>query len=118
MRPLLDYAARLDEDINRWMDQNYVNINQGALDMITKMKVAIMSKIAIADKIALKLDLDINDNICKNLKYPSDTKIVDRPSEAKYFSRELEDDTTFVWAGFVKPGRHSFLVRDPISLKG
>ena len=86
--------------------------------MITKMKVAMMAKIAIADKIALKLDLDMNDNICKNLKYPNDTKIVDLPTEAKYYSRELEDDTTFVWAGFVKPGRHSFVVKDPISLKG
>ena len=74
-----------------------------------------MAKIAIADKISLKLDLDMNDNICKNLKYPTDTIIVDQPLGAKYFSRELEDDDTFVWAGFVKPGRHSFIINDPIS---
>ena len=46
----------------------------------------------------------MNDDICKNLKYPSDTLIINRPDLAKYYSREIEDDETFVWGGFVKPG--------------
>ena len=96
----------------------YVNINQAKLDLMTKLKCAIMAKIAIADKIALKLDIDMNEHICKNLKYPDDTIIVDQPVSAKYYSRELEDDETFVWAGYVKPGCHSFLIDDPIMPKG
>ena len=84
------------------------------MNLATKLKCAIQAKIAVADKIALKLDLDMVDNICKNLKYEFDSQIVDRPIEAKYFSREQEDDETFVWAGFVKPGAHSFVVEDPL----
>ena len=36
-----------------------------------------MEKIAIADKIALSLDLDVNENISKNLKYSQDSLIID-----------------------------------------
>ena len=61
---------------------------------MTKLRCAIQAKIAVADKIALKLDLDMVDNICKNLKYELDSQIDDRPVEAKYFSREQEDDET------------------------
>ena len=77
-----------------------------------------MEKIAIADKIALSLDLDVNENINKNLKYSQDSLIIDQPSNAKYFSREQEDDETYVWAGFVKPGRHNFVIEDPVMPSG
>ena len=114
MSSTLEFAACLDDHTNKLFDQIYVNINQGGLNLATKLKCAIQAKIAVADKIALKLDLDMVDNICKNLKYEFDSQIVDRPIEAKYFSREQEDDETFIWAGFVKPGAHSFVVEDPL----
>ena len=47
-----------------------------------------MEKIALADKIALSLDLDVNESISKSLKYPQDTLIIDQPIHAKYYSRE------------------------------
>ena len=114
MSSTLDFASCLDDHTNKLLDQIYVNINHGNVDLITKLRCAIQAKIAVADKIALKLDLDMVDNICKNLKYELDSQIVDRPVEAKYFSREQEDDETFIWAGFVKPGAHNFIIEDPL----
>ena len=114
MSSTLDFAACLDDHTNKLLDQVYVNVNHGNLDLMTKLKCAIQAKIAVADKIALKLDLDMVDNICKNLKYEYDSLIVNRPTEAKYFSREQEDDETFVWAGYVKPGSHNFVIDDPL----
>ena len=85
---------------------------------MTKLKCAVMAKIAVADKIALKLDIDMVEHVGKNLKYPNDTMIIDQPIGAKYYSREQEDDETFVWAGYVKPGCHTFVVDDPIMPRG
>ena len=115
---MLEFAARLDEKFNTLIDQIYVNINQQGQDLRTKLKCAIMEKIALADKIALSLDLDVNESISKSLKYPLDTLIVDQPINAKYYSREQEDDETYLWAGFVKPGTHSFIVEDPVLPEG
>lgn len=30
----------------------------------------------------------------------------------------MEDDQTFVWAGFAKPGKHTVMISDPLNLKG
>ena len=30
----------------------------------------------------------------------------------------MEDDQTFVWAGFAKPGKHTVVIKDPLNLDG
>ena len=30
----------------------------------------------------------------------------------------MEDDDTFVWAGFAKPGKHTVVISDPINPDG
>lgn len=56
------------------------------------------------------MDLDVNDLIYKSLLYPEDSEIIDLPEQSNYFSREMEDDQTFVWAGFAKPGKHTVTI--------
>jgi hypothetical protein len=50
----------------------------------------------------MKIDLDLNENITKNLK--DDILLVNRPVGSCYFSTESEDDVVWVWSGFVIPG--------------
>lgn len=30
----------------------------------------------------------------------------------------MEDDQTFIWAGFAKPGKHTVMIHDPLNLNG
>ena len=30
----------------------------------------------------------------------------------------MEDDQTFIWAGFAKPGKHTVMIQDPLNLNG
>ena len=64
------------------------------------------------------MDLDVNDLINKSLRYPDDSEVIDLPDQANYFSREMEDDQTYVWAGFAKPGKHTVIINDPLNLDG
>lgn len=64
------------------------------------------------------MDLDVNDLINKSLRYPEDSEVIDLPDQANYFSREMEDDQTYVWAGFAKPGKHTVIINDPLNLDG
>ena len=82
------------------------------------IKFYLQNKVAVADNIALCLDLDVNDLITKGLMYPDDSEIINLPQHANYFSREMEDDHTFVWAGFAKPGKHTVVIKDPLNLDG
>ena len=54
----------------------------------------------------------------KCLKYGDDTELINFPTTSNYFSREMEDDDTFVWAGFAKPGKHTVVISDPINPDG
>ena len=72
----------------------------------------------VADNVALSLDLDMNDFLCKNLKYPDDSEVVGLPAKSSYYSREMEDDHAYVWAGFAKPGKHTVMIDDPLNLDG
>ena len=72
----------------------------------------------MADVISLNLDLDMNDQISRSLLYPDDSEIINMPEKSNYFSREMEDDHTYVWAGFAKPGKHTVVIRDPLNLDG
>ena len=47
--------------------------------------------------------------ILKNLLYPHDTQFVDFPAPEE----EIDCDYLFMWAGFVKPGKHRSLLYDP-----
>ena len=38
------------------------------------------------------------------------------PQRANYFSREMEDDDIYIWAGFAKPGKHTVMIQDPINI--
>lgn len=62
------------------------------------------------------MDLDLNEYISKNLRYQEDSEVINLPDEAEYFSREMEDDNTFIWAGFAKPGKHTVVIKDPLDL--
>lgn len=80
------------------------------------LKFYLQNKVNVADNIALSMDLDVNDLIIKSMRYPDDTEVVGMPEQSSYFSREMEDDQTFIWAGFVKPGKHTVVISDPLSL--
>lgn len=54
----------------------------------------------------------------KCLRYPNDSEVINMPTTSNYFSREMEDDDTFVWAGFAKPGKHTVVISDPINPNG
>lgn len=71
-----------------------------------------MKKQALEESIQKKFDLDVVDQISKNLRYPNDTTIVDKPSDQRFYSNEAEDDELWVWAGFVPPGAYTFQVND------
>lgn len=47
--------------------------------------------------------------ILKNLLYPHDTLLIDFPAP----DEEVDSDYLFMWAGFVKPGKHRSLMYDP-----
>ena len=80
------------------------------------LKFYLQNKVNVADNITLCMDLDLNEYIAKNLRYPDDSEIVNIPENADYFSREMEDDKVFVWAGFAKPGKHTVIIDDPLLL--
>lgn len=74
-----------------------------------------MKKVAIEEAVHKKFDLDISENILKNLSYPTDTVFIDRPTDQRYYSNESEDDELWVWAGFLPPGAFTFQVDDPLN---
>ena len=76
----------------------------------------LQNKVNVADNIALSLDLVVHDLLVKSLKYADDTEIIGMPEQSNYFSREMEDDQTYIWAGFAKPGKHTVVISDPLSL--
>ena len=82
------------------------------------IKFYLQNKVNAADNIALCMDLDLGEYIQKCLRYPDDTEIINLPENADYFSREMEDDNTFLWAGFAKPGKHTVVIKDPLNLDG
>ena len=55
-----------------------------------------------------KFDLEVLDQIYKNLKSKDDTYFVNKPSEDCRFCYQTEsrDDECYVWAGVVPPGSH------------
>ena len=61
----------------------------------------------------MKIDLDLNENITKNLK--DDILLVNRPVGSCYFSTESEDDVVWVWSGFVIPGIVQIKIEDPLN---
>lgn len=67
--------------------------------------------------ISTKFDLEVLDQIYKNLKYKDDTNFVNKPSEDSKFLYQNEslDDECYVWAGFVPPGSHQVTITDPIN---
>ena len=38
-----------------------------------------------------------------------------KPKDSKYFATEADDDETWIWAGFVTPGKHEITVNDPLT---
>ena len=82
------------------------------------IKFYLQNRVNVADNIALCMDLDLNEYIMKSLRYPEDTEIIGMPERADYFSREMEDDMTYVWAGFAKPGKHTVVINDPLNIDG
>lgn len=71
---------------------------------------------SVADNIALCMDLDLNDYITKCMRYQEDSEVINLPDSADYYSREMEDDNTFIWAGFAKPGKHTVVIQDPLNI--
>lgn len=58
--------------------------------------------------------MELNEHIMNNIKYPYDSLIVNQPVDSKYYSTEAEDDETWIWAGFVKAGKYSLKLTDPM----
>jgi len=48
--------------------------------------------------------------ILKNLIYPHDTLFIDFPAPEEH----VDPDFIFMYAGFVKPGKHRALLYDPV----
>ena len=49
--------------------------------------------------------------ILKNLIYPQDTLFIDFPNPEE----QIDPDYLFLFAGFVKPGKHRSLLYDPVA---
>lgn len=63
----------------------------------------------------MKIDLDLNENISKNLH--DEILVINRPEGSCYFSKESEDDVVWVWTGFVVPGVVQITIDDPLNGK-
>ena len=82
------------------------------------IKFYLQNKVNVADNIALCMDLDLSEYIHRNLRYQEDSEVINLPEQADYFSREMEDDNIYIWAGFAKPGKHTVVINDPLNLEG
>lgn len=118
MGNILEYASRINRRICSILEQTNVNAARKGCNMQETIKFYLQNKVNVADNIALCMDLDLNEYILKSVRYPDDSEIIDMPERADYFSREMEDDVTYVWAGFAKPGKHTVVVKDPLNLDG
>ena len=118
MGNMLEYVSRLNPRICAILEQTQVNASKKGNNMSTMIKFYLQNKVNVADNIALCMDLDLSEAIYRNLRYPDDSEVINLPTQADYFSREMEDDNIYIWGGFAKPGKHTVVIKDPLNLQG
>ena len=118
MANMLEYAARINRRICHILEQTHINASKKGNDMRNMIKFYLQNKVNVADNIALCMDLDLSDYIYRSLQYPDDSEVINLPERADYFSREMEDDYLYIWAGFAKPGKHTVMIKDPLNSNG
>ena len=79
MANMLEYSSRLNNRVCSILEQTAANSSRKDADMSEMIKFYLQQKVIVADVISLSLDVDLNDQISKSLRYPNDSELINLP---------------------------------------